>query len=99
MGTGGVGAWKSSLKGVTQLHLLPPLPPLRPQGQGTFAADPSGMEHMQEYVPREGGASETSNKSCRPNTGEDGQAMVFLWLGMSMNWGLDALEGSAGHSD
>ena len=48
---------------------------------------------------REGGASETNNKSCCPNTGEDGQAMVLLWLGMSMTWGLDPLEESAGHRD
>ena len=74
-------------------------PPLCPQGQDTFKADPSGMEHRQEYVLREGGASETNNKSCCPNTGEDGQVMVLLWLGISMTWGLNSLEGSAGHPD
>jgi len=57
------------------------------------------MEYRQEYVLREGGASETNDKSCCPNTGEDGQAMVLLWLGMSITWGLDPLEGSAGHPD
>lgn len=100
MGTGGARAMEEQSEGGDAAP--PPSSctlPLRPQGQATFKADPSGMGHMQEYVLREAGASETSNRSCCPNTGDDGQAMVLLWLGMSMTWGLDPLEGSAGHPD